>query len=328
MKRLWTTLALSAMAFAVRPAVAQAQPTKQTPRLCFLTFDPSTLRSNRFKAFFDGLRQQGYVDGKTIVIDYLSVDGKADRYPVNAAECVRRKADIIAVSTTPAAQAAKKATRAIPIVMLGLGDPVAAGLVDDLARPGGNVTGLTFIAGPLAAKRLELLKEVAPSVSRVLMLTHSPDPISGPQIQMSTRAAQSLGITLLIRDVQTPDDLTPAFKFGADERADALVTTAESIFTVHRARIIELAAAQKLPAVYGLSLAVPDGGLMSYTADLPALHARAAIFVDRILKGAKPADLPVEQPTQFDLAINLRTAKTLGIRVPQSLLLRADRVIE
>jgi len=325
MIRWYTTLAAC---IALLPMLVNAQAAKPLPRLCFLTFDPGTLQSNRYGPFFDTLRQLGYIDGKTIVIDYLSAEGRPERYRPNAAECVRRNADVIVVSTTPLGQEAKKATKSIPIVMTGLIDPVSAGLVDDLARPGGNVTGLT-IAGPqVAAKRLELLKELAPKISRVLLLTYSADPAAAPQIQASTKAARSLGITLLIRDIASSEDFAPAFKFAAAERATGVVRTAESIFTVNRGKIIELAAKYKMPAVYGFTLAVADGGLMSYTADYRTVHAQVAVYVDKILKGAKPADLPIEQPTKFDLGINLKTAKALGITVPQTLLLRADRIIQ
>ena len=317
-----------ATCLALVPVIAGAQPAKPVPRLCFLTFDPSTLQSSRHRPFFDSLQQLGYIDGKNIAIDYLSAEGKPERYATNATECVRRKADVIVAATTPLAQEAKKATRSTPIVMPGLIDPVSAGLVDDLARPGGNVTGLSNAGPQMAGKRLELLKELRPKISRVLLLTYSADPASAPQIQMSTKAAQSLGITLLIRDVASGEDFAAAFKFGSAERAEAFVTTAESIFTVNRKRIIELAAKYRMPAVYGVALAVADGGLMAYTADNAAGYARAAVYVDKILKGAKPADLPVELPTKFELGINLKTAKALGITVPHTLLLRADRVIQ
>src|SRR6266850_308136 len=224
----WCAALATCIAFL--PTLAGGQPAKPIPRLCFLIFDPSTLQSNRYGQFFDTLRQLGYIDGKTIVIDYLSAEGRPERYQPNVAECVRRKADVIVTSTTPLAQEAKKTTHTIPIVMTGLIDPVSAGLVDDLARPGGNVTGLTMAGPQLAGKRLELLKELVPRISRVLLLTYSADPAAAPQIQASTKAARSLGITLLIRDIGSSEDFAAAFKFAAAERANAVVTTAESIF--------------------------------------------------------------------------------------------------
>ena len=313
------------------PVVAEAQAAGRIPRLCFLTFDPGTLRSRstRFDAFFQGLRDLGYVDGQTITIDYLSADGRGERFPALAAECLRLKADIIAVSTTPAAQVAKNATRTIPIVMLALGDPVGTGLVDSLARPGGNVTGMSLMAPDLAAKRLELLKEAVPGISRVLVLSYLADPIAPLQVKALKEAARSLGVTLQIRDIRTADDLPAAFDAGARERAQGLLTTAESIFVVHRARVSELAARHRLPAMYPYSTLVVDaGGLMAYDVNIPDLQRRAATFVDRILKGAKPSDLAVQQPTKVELVINLKTAKALGLTIPPSLLLRADRVIE
>ncbi len=298
------------------------------PRLCFLAFGPDSLQSNRFGAFFEGLRDLGYLNGQTIAIEYLSADGRGDRFPAMATECLRRHADIIVVSTTPAAQAAKKATRTIPIVMTALGDPVGSGLIDSLARPGGNVTGMTFIAPVLAAKRLELLKELVPRLSRVLVLTYLADPIAAPQVEAMKNAARALGVTLFIRDIRTANDLPAAFDMGAKDRVEGLITTAESIFAINNARVIDLAATHGLPAVYASTLSVPNGGLLSYIADFPALYASAASYVDRILKGARPADLPVQQPAKFEFAINLKAAKALGLPVAQSFLIRADRVIE
>src|SRR6476646_9271888 len=249
------------------PVGARAQQSKKVPRLCFLTFDPGTLQATRF-AFFEGLRDLGYVDGQSINIDYLSAEGHGERFPALAAECLRRKADIIAVSTTPAAQAAKNATRTIPIIMIALGDPVGTGLVDSLAQPGRNVTGMSMMVPEVAAKRLGLLKEAVPGISRVLVLTYLDDPIAPLQVKA----------------------------------------------VVHRARVAELAARYRLPAMYCYSAHVVDaGGLMAYDINYPDLQRRAATYVDRVLKGANPSDLPVQQPTKFEFVINLKTAKTLGL---------------
>jgi putative ABC transport system substrate-binding protein len=246
-----------------------------------------------------------------------------------AAECLRLKADIIAVSTTPATQAAKNATRSIPIVMIALGDPVGTGLVDSLAQPGGNVTGMSMMASDVAAKRLELLKEAVPAISRVLVLSYLADPIAPLQVKALEKAAHSLGVTLQIQDIQTADDLPAAFDAGAKERAEGLLTTAESIFVTQRARLSELAARYRLPAMYPYTIQVADaGGLMAYDIDYPDLERRAATYVDKILKGAKPSDLPVQQPTKFALVINLKTAKALGLTISESFLLRADQLIE
>jgi putative tryptophan/tyrosine transport system substrate-binding protein len=245
-----------------------------------------------------------------------------------ATECLRLKADIIVVTTTPAAQAAKNATHTIPIVMHSLGDPMATGLVASLARPGGNVTGTTLMASGLAAKRLGLLKEIVPRISRVLVLSYLVDPIAAPQVKELESAAHSLGVKLLIRDIRTLDDLPAAFDAGAKERAGGLLTTAETRLSVYRDRVLELAARHRLPGMYPYRGWVDAGGLMAFISYTPNLQARTAYYVDKILKGAKPADLPVEQPTKFELVINLKTAKALGLTIPPSLLQRADQVIE
>ena len=309
------------------PLAAEGERAAKIPRLCFLTFDPGTPQSSRFDPFFQRLRDLGYVDGQTITIDYLSADGQGERFPALAADCLRLKADIIVVSTTPAAQAAKNATRTIPIVMLPLGDPVGTGLVASLARPGGNVTGMTSMAS-LGAKRLELLKEAVPRLSRVLVLTYLVDPVSPPQIQALESAARSLGVKLVVRDIRSADDLSAAFATGAKEHADAVLTTTASIFAAQRQRVVQLAAQHRLPGLYPFRAVVDAGGLMAYDAYTPNLVAQAATYVDRILKGAKPADLPIEQPSKFELVINLKTAKALGLTIPQALLQRADQVIE
>ena len=311
------------------PFAAYAQLPKIIPRLCFLTFDPDASRSTRFAAFFQGLRDLGYADGQTIAIDYLSADGRGERFPALAAECLRLKADIIVASTTPATQAAKIATRTIPIVMLALGDPVGAGLVDSLVRPGGNVTGNTIMVSELAAKRLALLKEAVPKISRVLVLAYLADPIAPLQVKALKETAPSLGVTLQVQDIRTADDLPAAFEAGAKEGAEGLIVGAESIFFVLRAQVSELAARYRLPAMYPFSTQVTDaGGLMAYDIDIADLQRHAAIYVDRILKGAKPADLPVEQPTEFEFVINLKTATALGLTIPATLLASADEVIE
>jgi putative ABC transport system substrate-binding protein len=224
------------------PLVGEAQQPKKIPRLCFLTFDPGTLQSTRFDAFFQGLRDLGYVDGQSITIDYLSAEGRGELFPALAAECLRLKADIIAVSSTPAAVAAKNATRTIPIITIAVGDPVGTGLVDSLAQPGGNVTGMSLMVSELAAKRLHLLTEAVPGISRVLVLAYLDDPIAPLQVKALKDAARSLNVTLQIHGVRTGDDLPAAFDAGAKEHAEGLLTTAESMFVVHRERVTELAA--------------------------------------------------------------------------------------
>ena len=323
-------IALLGVAAIAWPLVAHAQEPKKIPHLCFLTFDPGTSqsRSPRFDVFFNSLRDLGYVDGQTIVIDYLSADGKDDRFPALASECLRLKADIIAVSTTPAAQAAKRATRTVPIVMIALGDPVGTGLVESMTRPGGNVTGMSQMVPELSVKRLELLKEAVPKISRVLVLSYLSDPIAPLQVAALDRVAPSLGVTLFVRDIRSSADIAPAIDAGVSEHVDGLIMTAESVLVVHGAQISEFAARLRLPAVYPYVIQAKAGGLMAYEATTPELHKNAALYVDKILKAAKPSDLPIQQPTKLSLVINLKAAKTLGLDLPQSLLARADELIE
>jgi putative ABC transport system substrate-binding protein len=304
----------------------RAQAVATIPRLCFLAPSPRE-RLPWYDPFFQRLRDLGYVDGRTINIDYLSADDRAERFPALAGECLRLKADIIVATTTPSALAAKGATRTIPIVMLGTGDPVVTGIVNSLARPGENISGLSHMAPGLSAKRLEVLKEAVPRVSKVLVLSYPTDPIAAPQVKELQNAARSLGVKLLIHDIRTADDLPLAFDAGAKERADGLLTTVESIFAIHRTQVIELASKHRLPAIYPSRTFVDASGLMSYGVNFPSFWAGAATYVDKILKGAKPGDLPVEQPTQFELVINMKTAKAFGLTIPHSLVERADEVI-
>ncbi|WP_024514340.1 ABC transporter substrate-binding protein [Bradyrhizobium sp. Tv2a-2] len=312
------------------PLSSAAQSLKRVPRLSFLTFDPGTPQSpaKRFEGFFERLRELGYVNGETITIDYLHPEGRSDRYRELADECLHLKPDIIAVTTTPGAHALKDATTTIPIVMV-VGDPVGTKLVDSLGRPGGNITGMSQMTSGLAAKRLELLKEAVPELSRVLVLAYLVDPISPLQVQAMKEAASSLGVTLHVIDIKTPDDLPAAFEAGSKIGAQGVLTTAESIFRNARAQVTELAARYSLPAVYPYAAFAENGGLMAYDdLDDRDLHRSAADYVDKILKGAKPSDLPVQQPTKFQLVINLKTAKVLGLILPPALLARADEVIE
>jgi ABC-type uncharacterized transport system substrate-binding protein len=296
-------------AAAAWPLASRAQAPKNVPGLCFLTFDPSTLQSNRFDAFFQGLRDLGYANGQNITIDYLSAAGDGDRFPALAAECLRLKADVIAVSTTPAAQAAMAATHTVPIIMIGLGDPVRTGLVNNLAQPGANVTGLSLMVP-------EVAKEAIPGISRVLVLSYLADPIAPLQVKALEEAAPSLGVTLQVHDIRTADDLPAAFDAAAKEHAEALLTTAESLFVAQGARVTKLAASYKLPAMYCYSTHVANfGGLMAYDVSYPDVIRRAASYVDRILKGAKASNLPVEQPIKFEFSINLKTAQTLGLTI-------------
>ena len=323
------TLLVSSASLVAEPSEAQQPP--RVPRLCFLTFDPGTLRtrSPRFNAFFQRLENLGYVDGRTIEIRYLSADNNGDRFPALIDECLSLNPDVIAVTTTPAAQLLKKATGTVPIVMVALGDPLGTGLVENLSKPSGNITGMSTMQTELAVKRLELVRELVPGISRVLVLAYPADPISPLQVKALERSAPAMGITLQVNYIKAAEEISAAFDAGVREDAQAILVTSTSIFLVHRARITELAARHKLPALYPWLLPVTDaGGLMGYDATDPDVHRNAAAYVDRILKGAKPSDLPVQQPTKFQLVINLKAARALGLAVPPSLLARADEVIE
>jgi ABC-type uncharacterized transport system substrate-binding protein len=312
------------------PPVSRAQPPKTIPRLCLLGFRPYALGTMPWIGkFFQALRDLGYVDGRSITIDYLSADGRNEQFPTLAAECVRRKADVIVPATTPAAQAARDATQTIPIVTLPLGDLVGTGLVESLARPGANVTGTTFMATQLAAKRLELLKEAVPGISRVFVLTYLTDPIARLQVRAIKQASRSLGVTLQIHDIRTADDLPAAFDAAAGEGADGLIVTTETILFVNRARVVELASRHRLPAIYPSALFVRAGGLMAFSnAENGDLLRGSARYVDRVLKGEKPADLPIQRPTKFHLLVNLKAAKALDLTISPAFLARANEVTE
>ena len=329
--RILALIALAIFATAVTSLVTHAQQPRKVPRLCFLLFDPSTFetRPPRWEPFFKRLAELGYVHGQTVTIDYLTAAGDHNRFPELAQECLRRKADVIAVTTTPGGHAAKQATQTVPIVMLSLGDPVGTGLVASLARPEGNLTGATMMTSDLAAKRLEMLKQTVPEIKRVLVLSNLSDPIAPLQVKILEEAAPSLGVTLQIRDIRSGDDLPAAFEAAVNERAEGMMVTGESIFVVNRAKLTELAIRHKLPSIYPWALLVTDAqGLMAYDANEPDLFWHAAGYVDRIFKGAKPSDLAIHRPTNIQLIINLKVAKTIGLTVPAGVLLRANTVIE
>ena len=278
------------------------------------------------EAFEQGLRERGYVGGQNVVIEFRFTDGSLDQLPPLAEELVRLKVDVILAASAPPAVAAKRATTSMPVVFVSVTDPVGLGLVSSLARPGGNITGLANSTEDLAGKRLELLRELVPKLRRVAVLSHPATPSNAKQLEGAQVAARALGIQLQPVPVRGPDDFDSAFK--AARSADGLLLLDVALFTTHRARLVGLAATSRLPAMYGYKEMVDVGGLMSYGVHFPDLHRRAATYVDKILKGAKPADLPVEQPTKFEFVINRRTAKALGLTIPPSLLLRADQVIE
>ena len=279
-----------------------------------------------FEAFREGLRELGYVEGRNILIERRSAEGKAERLQGLAADLVQIRVDVIVTATTAATQAAQRATTTIPIVFALADEPVELGLVVSVAKPGGNITGLTGLIAEITAKRLELLKEVSPRVTRVAVLW-GPYPFSARVLREVESASRTLGLTLHEIEVREPSELSSAFASMTAWRAEALLVLPHPMFVAHRTRLAELAAKHRLPSTYHLKGFVEDGGLMSYAPDTTDMSRRAAGYVDKILKGAKPGELPVEQPTKFELAINLKTAKALGVRVPQSLLLQADKVI-
>jgi putative ABC transport system substrate-binding protein len=309
------------------PLVAQAQPAGKVYRIGFLGNASASSQVNRVDALRAGLRELGYVEGNNIVIEYRWAEGKYDRLPDLAAELVRLKVDVLVTSGTPGTLAAKQATTTIPIVMAGSGDAVAAGLVASLARPGGNITGLTDLVPEVMAKGLELLKEAMPRTERVAVLVNPDNPSRALVFKAMETAARSLKVELQTFAARGPNELEGAFSTMAKSRADAVVVTTDALFNANVRAIADLASRKRLPSA-GITAFAEAGGTIGYGLNFPAMSRRAAYFVDRILKGAKPADLPVEQPTKFDLVINLKTAKALGLTIPQSLLLRADQVIE
>jgi len=311
------------------PLVAGAQQAGRVHRIGYLTGGLSTDRPHLIEAFRQGLRELGWVEGQNIVIEYRYAEGRFDRLPDLAAELVRLKVDIIVAVATPASAAAKNATGTIPIVGISLGDPVGTGLIASLARPGGNITGVSYSVGvETIGKGLELLNEIVPNVRWVAILSNPGNPLHAPAVRDLKVAARSLGEQLQLLDARGPTEFDGAFAAMAKERVGGLFVVADTMFNLHRARLVELAAKSRLPAAYGTRDAVESGGLMSYGPSLPDLFERGATYVDKILKGAKPADLPVEQPTKFELVINLKTAKALGLTIPPSLLARADEIVE
>jgi putative ABC transport system substrate-binding protein len=316
-----------ALGLSFTPLAAAAQPATRLPRVGYLTSGSPPART--IGAFRQGLRDLGWSEGQNIAVDYRFAEGRQDRLADLAADLVRLRVDVIVAGGTVASTAAKSATRTIPIVMIGAGDPVNLGLVASLARPGGNVTGSSFTSDlEMYGKALELLKETLPKVRRVAVLSNPANPSTPLVVARVKAAARSLGVQLQTLDVREPDELDRAFAGMARERAGALFVVSDAMFSLNRARLADLVARHRLPSMHGFREFVEAGGLMSYGPSLDALFRRAAFFVDRILKGAQPADLPVEQPATFELVVNLATARALGLTIPRSVLLRADQVIE
>ena len=320
-------LALGAGALAAPLATFAQQKPAKVARIGFLGSNPASESQWRVEPLRAGLRDLGYVEGKNIVIEYRWAEGKYDRLPDLAAELVRLKVDVIVTHGTPGTIAAKRATTTIPIVMAVAGDAVATGLVASLARPGGNVTGSTFFSPELAAKRLEVLKDTLPRTRRVAVLLNLDNSLMGPVYQAMENTAKSLKVELQKFEVRGPHEFESAFSAIAKKRVDAIEIVEDPMLTGNARAIADFALKQRLPSIGFLE--IPEaGGLLAYGVRLPDLYRRAPYFVDRILKGAKPADLPVEQATRFELVINMKTAKALGITIPRSVLARVDRVIE
>ena len=317
----------SGAAIVAAPLAARSQAAANSPRVGFL-FYGAPGRSPEIDAFRQGLRDLGYVDGQNITVEYRFAGGQLERLPALAAELVRLKVNVIVTPGTPASMAAKKATSTVPIVFAGVADAVGAGLIASLARPGGNATGLTSISAALGGKRLELLKAVAPKATRVAVLYNRADQSNVLVLTELQEPARALGLTLQPLAVREPGEFEGAFASMSRERAQALFVAAGVLTTEHRKSLVALAGRSRIPAMWGERQFVEAGGLMSYAVDFYDEIRRSATYVEKILKGTQPADLPVEQPTTFELVINLKTAKALGLSIPASLLSRADQIIE
>ena len=321
---------LSAVATLMLASVfpAEAQQPKKVPRLGYLVANFPSTNPARNEAFRQGLRDLGYVEGKSIVIEWRYAEGKPDRLPVLAAELVRLKVDVIVTAGPASTRPAKEATSTIPIVMGFDNDPVGNGFVASLARPGGNITGLSTLAPEISGKQLELLMEIVPRLSRVAALGNSNEPGNAQALREVEVAAGAFGVQLQHLDVRDPKDIETAFRAASKGRAEALLVLGGPVLFSNRKQIIDFAVKNRLPAIYERLEHVEAGGLITYGPNINDLYRRAATYVDKILKGAKPADIPVEQPTKFELVINLKTAKQIGLTIPQSVLYRADRVIK
>jgi putative ABC transport system substrate-binding protein len=323
-----TFLAGTGAVLLTAPLAAEGQEAGKVARIGYLAFNLAT-SPHPDEAFRQGLRDLGYVEGRNIVIEYRDTEGKFERFPALAAELVSLKVDLIVAGAYQATLAAKNATKTIPIIMVAVADPVRIGLIASLVRPGGNITGLALFAGTeIFGKYLELLKEAVPNLSRVAVLSNPANPMHVLRLREVEVAGRSLGVQVQILKAQGPEEFDSAFAAMTRERAGALYVVGDPMFWAQRRRLAELAAKSRLPAVYELKDHAEAGGLMAYGPNLLDMYRRAATYVDKILKGAKPGDLPVEQPTKFELVINLKTAKALGLTIPPSLLLRADQVIE
>lgn len=309
------------------PVAASAQPVVKTFRIGFLEAGSPSANRHFLDAFVKGMRALGYVDGSNVVIDARWAEGRADRFEPLLAELVRLESDVVVVASTLGAVAAKRVVRSTPVVFIGVADPLEAGVVATLSRPGGNLTGLSraFDAG-LIGKSLQLLKEIVPGASRVAILWNAVGGVEG-RVGEARSVVRSLGMTPVAVDIRDAEEIDGAFLKMHQQRADALMVVTDPLTLRHRRAIVALAESNRLPAIYEFAEFARDGGLIAYSPSIPALFERAAVFVDKILRGARPAELPVEQPTEFSLVVNLRAARRLDLRVPAALLLRADEVI-
>ncbi|MBI3029838.1 MAG: ABC transporter substrate-binding protein [Candidatus Rokubacteria bacterium] len=317
-----------ALGLLAAPLAADAQHAGKVLRIGRLSPLSASADASIFLGFRQGLHELGWVEGKHFTVESRFAEGRLDRLPELAADLVRLKVDVIVSGSTPGALAAKHATSTIPIVMVTTGDPVASGLVVSLARPGGNLTGMTALGQELTGKRLQLFKEALPSVSRVAVLSDPAYPDSGPTVKGAMAAARALGVRLRVFEIRDPAGFEEAFRGIVSDRTGGLLVSDDPLFNTHRRRIVERAIKSRLPTMCALLECVDVGGLIFYGASLPDMYRRAATYVDKILKGTKPEDLPVEQPTKFELVINLKTAKALGLTIPQAVLIRADRVVQ
>jgi putative tryptophan/tyrosine transport system substrate-binding protein len=321
-------IAGSAAAWPLATHAQQAHRLIAHARIAFLGAESASTNQHFADAFRQGMREHGYIDGQNVTLVERWAEGRSERFPDLIGELIRLNADVIVAVSVPAALAAKNGTTTIPIVFIA-SDPLGSGLVPSLARPAGNLTGFSlFLGDEFSSKWLELLKEAVPNASRVAILSNPLNPASAHYINVLRGAAGKLGVTLHFQAVSNPDQIDGAFATMITARAQALIVVVDPLTVRYRGRIVELAMANRLPAMYGFREFVDAGGLIAYGVDLPHLCRRAAMYVDKIIKGAEPADLPVEQPTQFELVVNLKTAKALGLTVPPTLLTRADEVIE
>ena len=323
-----TFLAGTGVVLLAAPFTVQAQQAAKVHRIGFLSGSTAAASKSFVEQFRQGLRDLGYVEGQNIIIEYRWAEGQLDRLPQLATDLVRIAPDLIVAATSQPAMAAHNATASIPIVMVNVGDPIYLGLAASLARPGKNLTGLTSFGPELAAKQLSLLKEVVPEVKRIAVLSNPGNPLTSHWLKETETAARTLALQLQPLSITGPDDVAPAFRDAVKGRAGAVLVASEQVVNLQSARISALALSNRLPTMFGNRLVMDSGGLMAYSIDFAVPYRRAATYVHKILKGARPQDLPIEEPTKFELVINLKTAKALGLAIPQTLLARADEVIE